>query len=51
MLQVATWAAMTLLMKLGVMAAQAAFTHLFSSAMLGDLFLHEVPSMWFQILY
>ncbi len=36
----------TLLMKLGVMAAQVALTCSFSSAMLGDLSLHKMPSMW-----
>ncbi len=41
----------TLLMKLGVMAAEAALTCSFSSATLGDLSLHKTPSMWFQILY
>ncbi len=41
----------TLLMKLEIMAAQAALTPSFSSATLGDLSLHEMPSMWFQILY
>ncbi len=41
----------TPLMKLGVMAAQAVLTRSFSSATLGDLSLHEMPSMWFQILY
>ncbi len=33
----------TLLMKLGVMAAQATLTCSFSSAMLGDLSLHKTP--------
>ncbi len=37
---------LTLLIKLGVMAAQATLTYSFSSAMLGDLSLHETPSMW-----
>ena len=41
----------TLLMKLGVMAVQAALTCSFSSALLGDPSLHKTPSMWFQILY
>ena len=41
----------TLLMKLGVMAAEAALACSFSSATLGDLSLHKTPSMWFQILY
>ena len=41
----------TLLMKLGVMAAKAALTCSFSSATLGDLSLHKTPSMWFQILH
>ena len=36
----------TLLMKLGVMAAQAMLMCSFSSAMLGALSLHETPSMW-----
>ncbi len=40
----------TLLMKLGVMAAQVALTCSFSSAMLGDLSLHKTPSLWSQIL-
>ncbi len=41
----------TLLMKLGVMAAQVALTRSFSSATLKDVSLHKMPPMWFQILY
>ncbi len=36
----------TLLMKLGVMAAHSTLMCSFSSAMLGDLSLHKMPSMW-----